>query len=392
MFLVKLFRFITGFISITVEGYFVERFINMCSTKGIKIWGIKRKKSGLLECNISIKDFKRIRNISKKSKCKVKIQRKEGFNFILNKYKKRKVFVVALLIIALLIIINSMFIWNIELICEGEIDRNELLNQLSVLGVDVGKSKFDINTKEIENQIRLLRNDIAWIGIEITGTNLRVELVKSVEKPEIINENEYCNIVSDYDGIITKISVKNGTALVKENDIITKGQLLVIGMIEGKHVEDKCVHADAEIEAKVWKTFKKKIYLTSREKQKTGNEENKFQIEIKNFKINLYKNDTNFKMYDKITTESNLKIFSNFYIPIKIIKNNYYEVENIEKVITKQEAVRIGVDEAKEELKFELGEELEIVNENVICYEQEDCIELEITFEILRKIGIKEKI
>lgn len=392
MFLIRLLRFLTGFISITVEGYFVERFINMCSTQNIEIWNIKRKKSGLLECNISIKNFKRIRGIAKKSKCKVKIQKKEGVNFIINKYKKRKIFVLALLLISLLILINSMFIWNIEIVCDQDIDKSEMLAQLSEIGVNVGKSKFDINTKEVENKIRLLRNDIAWVGLEVKGTNLTVELVKSIEKPEIIDKNEYCNIISDYDGIITKISVKNGTALVKENEIVTKGQLLVIGMIQGKNVEDKYVHADADIEAKVWKTVKKKMYLNSTEKLKTGKQENKFQVQIKNFTINLYKNDTKFKMYDKITTESNLKIFSNFYIPIKIRKNSYHEIQKIENIINEQDAIKLGMDEAREELKNELGDNINLVNENVISYEKGDYIELEITFEILMEIGTKEKI
>ena len=36
-----------------------------------------------------------------------------------------------------------------------------------------------------------------------------------MKKPEIIDENEYCSIVSNKSGIITKISAQTGTANVK---------------------------------------------------------------------------------------------------------------------------------------------------------------------------------
>lgn len=57
-------------------------------------------------------------------------------------------------------------------------------------------SKFDLNTKETINKIRLERNDLAWIGIEIQGTNAIVKVVEADMKPEIIQEDEYCNIVA----------------------------------------------------------------------------------------------------------------------------------------------------------------------------------------------------
>ena len=46
-----------------------------------------------MQTNISIKDFKRIKEISKKTKCRININRKKGLPFMLNKYKKRKIFV-----------------------------------------------------------------------------------------------------------------------------------------------------------------------------------------------------------------------------------------------------------------------------------------------------------
>ena len=58
-------------------------------------------------------------------------------------------------------------------------------------GLNVGMKKEKINVQEIANKIRLKRNDISWIGIELKGTNAIVRVVKAKEAPEIVDEKEY---------------------------------------------------------------------------------------------------------------------------------------------------------------------------------------------------------
>lgn len=214
--------YILGYATISVEGYFIERFINICISKGIFLWNVKRKKSSFLFTNIAIKDFKKIRQIAKTTKCHVKIEKKKGLPFLLHRYKKRKIFIGLLVMMILIIIGLSNFIWNIEIIGNQTILSEELLSQINDYGLKTGMLKAKVNTKEVISNIRLHRDDVAWIGIKLIGTNAIVEIVEADKKPEIIKEDEYCNIISDKDGVITKVNVQNGTALVKIGDIVTK--------------------------------------------------------------------------------------------------------------------------------------------------------------------------
>lgn len=222
MFFKIMMYYLLGYATISVEGYFIERFINICISKNILLWNMKRKKSSFLFTNIAIKDFKKIRQIAKTTKCHVKIEKKKGLPFLLHRYKKRKIFIGLLIAVTLIIFGLSNFVWNIEITGENNINKEELLNELNEYGLKTGILKTKVNTKNIINNIRLNRDDIAWIGIKLEGTNVIVEVVEADKKPEIIDENEYCSIVSDKEGIITKINVQNGTALVKVGDIVTK--------------------------------------------------------------------------------------------------------------------------------------------------------------------------
>src|SRR5699024_1077859 len=132
-------------------------------------------------------------------------------------------------------------------------------------------------------------DDVAWVGIDIKGTNAVVEIVEADEKPEIINEEEYCNLVASRDGIISKVNAANGTPLVKEGDVVKKGDILVAGWLEGKYTRTRYVHATGSVEARVWYSQKEKVPLKQIEKEYTGETETKYSLNINNFKINLYK-------------------------------------------------------------------------------------------------------
>ena len=392
MFIKIIFSYILGFLKISVKGYYIERFINICKNNKITIWNLKRKDNIELNLNVRIKEFKEISKIAKKTGCKVKIKNKKGIPFLLHKYKKRKIFFILLILLVLIIGLSSCFVWNVEIEEENGYELENIREDIEKAGLKSGVFKGKINTKEIINKIRLERKDIAWMGIELKGTNAIVKLVKSDEKPEIINEDEYCNIISDKEGIITKISVQNGTANVKVGDTVNIGDVLVNGWIEGKFTGIRYVHSLAEIEAKVWYTESIKIPYNVTETKYTGNEEGKYGIKFNNFQINFTKKYSKFKIYDTIETENKIKLFSDFYLPISIVKTTYKEQEKVEKTYTVEEAKNIGIKQLEEKLDGKIENKDNIVNKNINTYEQADGVLVYVTYEVLENIGTNEKI
>ncbi len=392
MFFKIMLSYIVGYLTVSVEGYYIERFINICKNQKVVIWNLKRKKNILLLLNIRTKDFREMCQIAKKVNCKVKILNKKGLPFLMNKYKKRKIFIVFLLIVVNCIWISSSFVWNVDIVEESGKEINNLRQDLENAGLKFGVPKSKIKSKEIINQIRLKRNDISWIGIELKGTNAIVKVAKAEEKPEIVDNSEYCNVVSNKTGVITKINVQNGMANVKKGDMIREGDILINGWMEGKYTGIRYVHAKGEIEAKVWHTKSKKIPYTLTQTRQTGNEENKYGIKINNFQINFSKKYSKFKIYDTIETDSKIRIFSNFYLPISIVKTTYKETEQYTKKYTPEEAINLGVEELKKELEQEIQDKEKIVNKNVNTYEHENDVEVYVTYEVLENIGTNEKI
>lgn len=392
MFIKIIFNYIIGYIRISIEGYYIERFINICGNEKITIWNLKRNKNVKLELNIGIKDLKKVAKIAKQTKCKIKIIKKKGLPFLFNRYRKRKLFFVFLLVIIIGLGISSNFVWNIQIVEEDKESIENLYQDVVESGLEIGKMKSKINTKDIINKVRLKRNDIAWMGIELKGTNAIVKVVKATAKPEIVDDNEYCNIVSDKQGIITKINAQNGTIAVKVGDTVNVGTTLINGWMEGKYTGIRYVHAQGDIEAKVWYTKSTKILYNTTERSETGNVENKYKIKFNNFEINLSKRVSKFKIYDTIDAEKKFKLFSDFYLPITLIKTTNKEEKEETKNYDFEQAKNLGVQQLEEELNKNITDSNKIVNKNINTYEKEDGLEVVVTYEVLENIGTNEKI
>ena len=392
MFLKILLNYILGYVNIRVEGFFIERFINICISKKILLWNMKREKSTILYANIGIQDYKKLKNIAKKTKTRINIQSKKGMPFLLHRYRKRKIFVGLLAIIFIALFMMSKFIWNIEIKGNTRISKTEIMEELNKNGLKIGTYKRKLNANSVINKVRLDRGDIAWIGIDIEGTNAIVEIKETSEAPELIDENEYCNIVSNKEGMITKINVQNGTAVVTEGDIVKEGDTLVLGYLEGKYTGIRYVHAKADIEAKIWYSKKEKVFLKQQIQVPTGATEQKYTLNINNFKINFYKTLSKFENYDTINENKKLMLFSNFYLPIELIKKTNCEYKYEEKIYTEEELTQITQEKIEKELEKEIVQTENIINKQTNIYPNEDYIEVEVIYEVLENIGSKDKI
>ncbi len=392
MFFKILLNYAIGYVNIRIEGYCAEKLINKCVNNKILFWNIKREKSTIIYAKVCVRDFKKLCRIAKDTKCKVKILSKKGIPFLLNKYRKRKMFLILIIVILVILFALSRFIWNIDIEGIDKISKEDIMEMLSENGLEIGKLKSSIDKQKIINAIRLQRGDVAWIGISIEGTKATVEIVEAEAQPEIVNEEDYCNIVANKDGQIVKISAQNGISVVNIGDIVTKGDILIAGWIEGKYTGTRYLHAEGEVIAKVWYSEKEKVPLNQVVESFTGNIENKYKIKFNNFTINFYKTLSKFEIYDTIETYNQIQIFSNFYLPIELIKITNSEKTENQITYGTEEATQIGIQKASQRLDKTIENPENILQKYQNVYACEEYVEVEVIYEVLENIGTKEEI
>ena len=113
---------------------------------------------------------------------------------------------------------------------------------------------------------------------------------------------------------------------------------------------------------------------------------------INNFKINFYKTLSKFENYDTINESKRLKLFSNFYLPIELIKTTNKEHIIKDVTYTEDEVIQIWTPKIEEELKKEIENQENIINKQVNTYANNGYIEIEVVYEVLETIGVEQKI
>lgn len=78
-----LLSYIFGYLKVSVEGYYIERLINICRNQKITVWNIRKKEDIKIYFNIGINDFKKVAKIARKTQSKIKIETKKRTSFFI---------------------------------------------------------------------------------------------------------------------------------------------------------------------------------------------------------------------------------------------------------------------------------------------------------------------
>lgn len=390
MFFKILFNYILGYKTVEIEGYYIERFLNNTLKNNLFLWNLNRKTNTILQVNIGNNDYLDLVSLANKNQCLIKIKKEWGIPYLFNKYKNRKYLLISIFIFVIFVFSISRFIWNIEIVGNENIKSDEIISLLNDGGLKIGKYKEKIDYDGIIEKIRIARDDISWIGIEVKGTNAIVRVVENIKGSDIVDDNDFCNIVAKKDGVITKIYAQNGTCVKKDGDEVKKGDVLIAGWMEGLYTGRYFVNGRGSCMAKVRYSQTEKVYKQEIQRNHTERSESKFSIKFNNFQINFFKRLSKFKKYDTIEAIKNVQIFRNFYLPIQIITYKNYEVMENTVNHDYEEAKSIGDKMAVE--KMEKLIEGEIIEKNVEIIEKDDCYEVTVYYDVNEEIGTKEKI
>lgn len=391
-----LLKYLGGYLLVVLQGYSPERFLNICSKKNIYIWNLHHTSLGYEFC-ISLKDFRKIKSILKKTKTKLMIQKKYGLPFFLHKYRKRKPYFISIIGFAVIIYVLSLFIWDIHI--EGNYTYTEkmILKFLEEEQIVHGIRKSEIDCDDIE---KLLRNeffDITWVSASLSGTRLIIKIQENFDYLKVEEEMPPYDLVAQKDAVITSIITRAGTPFVKEGTVVEKGDVLVSGTIEILNDFEELlrydyVSADADVYGKTIYEYKDTFKMKNQKKIYTGNQKRAFFLTIFKKKFYLFANHHKYKYYDVYEEENTLTLGKNFYLPFSYHRCYYKEYEIIDSIYTEEEAINhanSNLDYYLEKLMEKgvqiIGNNVKIHIENNICITSGQILTVE-------KLGVPEEI
>lgn len=213
--------------------------MNMCRHHGIELWQIERNE--LFTFSIYAKDYKKIKELVKKTGIRPRIHGKFGLPFLYDWLKRNWTFSTGFLFFYVLLMIMSSYVWDVSFQGNITYTKETLLKTVNEMGIHRGMKRSRLVCDEIEKAIREKYSDISWVSAEEKGSLLVIS-IKEAQKTETKHEGELpCHLVSVVDGVVQQISVNRGTAVVKKGQKVKKGDILIEGLVDVTDDSDQVV-------------------------------------------------------------------------------------------------------------------------------------------------------
>ncbi|NJD01889.1 MAG: sporulation protein YqfD [Ruminiclostridium sp.] len=395
MLLLRLWNYIRGYVIILVEGYFLEKFMNICTHRQILLWDIKRHKNCIMTMKVTINGFKLLRMVARKSKCRVRIVRKKGLPFLFSRYRRRKAFFAGAIIFVGLVYLMTSFIWSVEITGNKELETAYVESVLSSHGIKTGVLKYGIDSKKIVSDLMLDVEKLSWISINVRGTKVKVQLRERIIPPELVPKDEPCNIVATKEGIIKQFVVKEGIEAAAPGDTVKKGDILISGKIPIKNEKDKfrLVHAMGTVKARTWYEEEYPVLQEVVEKIATGREYVDYSIKLFTKNIDLFHKNNKYQYYEIVENNKKLTIGEDLVFPFELTEMKYLEVQHRTVKISEEDARKNAEENALKLIKEQIPENAEMVKTDIKYKDDElEGLKVQVTVECIEEIGIMEGI
>ena len=295
----------------------------------------ERRVEGEYQCSLFLKDFYRLRGCARGKGVRLRICERRGLPFFLQRNRKRWYAAAGLSSFFLLLYIMSLFIWDIHFQGNHHYTADTLVRYLDTQDVRYGMKKKKINCEELEAGMREAFPQITWVSARVSGTRLVIQIKenKIIQAKTTVKEDP-CDLVSDVTGTITYIMVRQGIPKVKKGEEIQQGQVLVSGRVpvigdDEQEISAFYVQSQGEILAETVETYEKELPLTRDVRYPTGRKRYGLRLIAGPFSFSflmpeclipeLGKNG-NKENWDYTADMIQLKLFSNFYLPLFVGK------------------------------------------------------------------------
>lgn len=341
--MLELLKYIRGYLRIRVSGFSPERFMNLCSNKGILLWNIVRE-GDVYYMNVNLKGFWSLKPIVKKSGTRVAVLERYGLPFFIPKLFKRKMFVGGLMIAVAFWIWSSFYIWDIELEGNYQITGDVFQSFLEDNQVKVGMRRDALDIKELEKEIRREFTQVTWASVKLSGTRLHID-IKENDAPitvETKNNSGGTDLVSEYGGTVVSIIVRSGVPKVAIGDTVEEGSVLVEGKVpiyndDSTLREYFYVDADADIVLEHTRSFSESLSFNYIKKEYTGRKKTDYYLRVGGSEWSIA-DKRPYLVYDSVIKESRPLVLEKLSIPVYFGSYTHREYQNVEHEYTLKEA------------------------------------------------------
>jgi len=389
-----LLEFIKGKVTVELSGSRLTPIINEAIQKEIILGDIRFLDEERIRLTVLLPDFFRLVQIVRPSGVRMRILSKQGLPFLLSKMYKRKFFAAGIVLFVFLLTTMSSFVWKVEVEGNERIPEEEILAYAREAGVFPGQLKFRVpESEEIQHRLSMRLPQATWVGFRMEGTRA---VITVVEKQEPKEKNERSpgpvHLVARRNALIYDMRVEQGKPVVQVNDMVKKGQLLVSG-VYGDSGSERVVGAKGKVWGEVWYDSDVVVPLEQKRKVYTGNRDRGYYPYVASRVIRLpFLYPVPFKNYETVERVHVLRLFK-WRLPIGWVEEERLEMKWVERRMTPEEAIRLGKERARADVRERIGRDGRILMEKVLQPRVDNGkVYMKVHFDVIENIAVSQPI
>jgi len=384
--------FIKGTVLVKIEGKGIERFINQLTRSDLVVWNVKRKGTMTVTFEMHLADIHKLRKQARGQDLEIRFLRGRGVPFLWKRTLKNAGFLFGFFLFLAMITLLSNVVWGVEIKGASPKTEHEIRKQLDKLGIKKGNLQFFLDDIEtVQHKLTNALPGVTWIGVDLQGTTYHFTVVEK-NTPKPVKNPGPQHLVASQKAVVENMFVEKGKPVVKINQYVKKGQLLVSGII-GNDKEKYPVAAKGKIYGKTWYKTAVELPLKSRFQVYTGNEIRKYYVGIGSVKLHVWGFKNQAYKYSDTSEEADSVKFLKWKTPIRIIRQTVREKEDAPRVYTKNEAVKEAKILAMQDLRKKLEKDAQITDEYVLQEKVENgTLKMAIHYEVIENIAIAKPI
>lgn len=333
----RLVNYLRGMVRVSVTGMFPERVVNLCAQNRIDFWAVEWQDEYTVSFTVRHQGLTRVREYAEKIGCQITQGQQEGFPVFLGKFRRRYAFLIGLGLALCVVGILSRFVLTIEISGNERVAEAVILQQLQRHGVCPGAYGPALDRRQIEQEILLEMKELSWMTINLHGTRVKVQVREKQDVPVRIDEQGFFHIVAEADGIVTKVEPELGDALVKEGDIVGKGDILISGTVtlEPPKYSDLParyydLHARGRVWARTWRQLEGVMPCETLSKNYTNADKKVWSIFFFGKRVEFFGNSSILDGFcDKITSVRQVELPGGIILPVWWVCETYRQYEPV---------------------------------------------------------------
>ncbi|MBR5152267.1 MAG: sporulation protein YqfD [Clostridia bacterium] len=362
MTLEQLVYYLKGSLTVQADSLYPERFLTVCMKRNLDIRDIRQLGERRLCMEMSIPAFRKIRPVCRRTRTRLTILKRRGLPFLLQRLRHRKFAFLGLLAAVLFLWYTTCHIMGITVIGNQRINTETVLEHLARSGVSMGKSTAGIDSDQIRNRMMRDLDQLAWVGINVSGSRIYVEIVERLEKPAAPDFSQPCHLIASKDGEILSIEAREGQTMVSVGSGVVAGDLLVSGLMDTDTGGFRTVHAWGDVYARTYYEKTEEYPLTFTEILETGEEKTRYSLKILNRTLPLFWGKIPYAQYSETTETAEYRLPLERLPSLWITKTVYREKYEQERTRQVSEALETARKELFDALLETVPPEAEILD------------------------------